>query len=161
MRTSTMTSIGTSMATYDNFSASLRPTVGGRWSQAEASTILEAWGEHKAARRVHFKSLTDNIDTSTPSGRFFFHVMASLAQLERELIIERTRAGLKAARERGSRPGRRRRLDESKLISAKRLLASGIPARQVADNLGISVPTLYRWIPAAESLREPGLSAAS
>jgi DNA invertase Pin-like site-specific DNA recombinase len=44
-------------------------------------------------RGVHFKSLTDNIDTSTTSGRFFFHVMASLAQMERELMIERTRAG--------------------------------------------------------------------
>jgi DNA invertase Pin-like site-specific DNA recombinase len=45
-------------------------------------------------RHVHFKSLTDGIDTKTPAGRLFFHVMASLAQMERELIIERTRAGL-------------------------------------------------------------------
>lgn len=47
---------------------------------------------------IHFKSLTDNIDTSTPSGRFFFHVMASLAQMEHELIVERTKAGLEAAK---------------------------------------------------------------
>jgi DNA invertase Pin-like site-specific DNA recombinase len=52
-------------------------------------------------REVHFQSLTDQIDTSTPAGRFFFHVMASLAQMERELIIERTRAGLEAARRQG------------------------------------------------------------
>jgi DNA invertase Pin-like site-specific DNA recombinase len=51
-----------------------------------------------ARRGVHFKSLTDSIDTATPAGRFFFHVMASLAQMERELIIERTRAGLQAAK---------------------------------------------------------------
>ena len=44
------------------------------------------------ARAVHFRSLTDGIDTKTPAGRFFFHIMASLAQMERELIVERTRA---------------------------------------------------------------------
>ena len=47
---------------------------------------------------VNFKSITDQIDTSTPSGRFFFHVMGSLAEMERELIIERTKAGLQAAK---------------------------------------------------------------
>ena len=50
---------------------------------------------------VQFKSLTDAIDTGTPSGRFFFHVMASLAEMERELIVERTRAGLDVARKLG------------------------------------------------------------
>ena len=48
-------------------------------------------------RGVHFKSLTDQTDTATTSGRFFFHVMASLAQMERDLTVERTRAGLEAA----------------------------------------------------------------
>lgn len=47
---------------------------------------------------IHFKSITDNVDTSTPAGRFFFHVMASLAQMEKELIAERTKAGLAAAK---------------------------------------------------------------
>ena len=50
------------------------------------------------AAKVHFQSITDGVDTKTPAGRFFFHVMASLAQMERELILERTRAGLEAAR---------------------------------------------------------------
>jgi len=107
-----------------------------------------------AARQVDFRSLTDNIDTSSPSGRFFFHMMASLAQMERELLKERTKAGIATARKRGKHPGRRRRLDESKVQSAKRLLASGQPAGQVATHLGVSVSTLYRWIPAAESLSE-------
>lgn len=49
---------------------------------------------------IHLVSLTDSIDTSTPSGRFFFHVMASLAEMERELTVERTRAGLESARAR-------------------------------------------------------------
>ena len=98
---------------------------------------------------VHFKSLTDSIDTGTPSGRFFFHVMASLAQMERELTIERTRAGLEVARQLGRKGGRKRQMTDSKIESAKKLLANGIPPRDVAKNLGVSVPTLYRWIPAA------------
>jgi DNA invertase Pin-like site-specific DNA recombinase len=50
---------------------------------------------------VQFRSLSDSIDTATPSGRFFFHVMASLAEMERELTVERTRAGLEVARSLG------------------------------------------------------------
>lgn len=98
---------------------------------------------------VQFKSLTDAIDTSTPSGRFFFHVMASLAEMERELIIERTRAGLAVARQLGRKGGRKPKMTESKIESAKKLLASGVPAKDVARNLGVSVPTLYRWVPAS------------
>jgi DNA invertase Pin-like site-specific DNA recombinase len=101
-------------------------------------------------RGIHFKSLTDNIDTSTPAGRFFFHVMASLAQMERELMIERTRAGLDAARKRGRVGGRKRTMTDSKIKSAKRLLEDGIPPKDVAHDLGVSVPTLYRWLPASE-----------
>lgn len=99
-------------------------------------------------KQVHFKSLTDHIDTSTPMGRFFFHVMASIAQMERELIAERTRAGLEAARKRGRVGGRKRQMTPSKIESAKKLLANGIPPKEVANNLGVSVPTLYRWVPA-------------
>ena len=98
---------------------------------------------------VHFKSLTDAIDTGTPSGRFFFHVMASLAEMERELPGERTRAGLEVARQLGRKGGRKRRMTDSKIESAKKLLANGMPPRDVAKNLGVSVPTLYRWIPAS------------
>ena len=100
---------------------------------------------------IQFKSLTDAIDTGIPSGHFFFHVMASLAQMERELTIERTRAGLEIARELGRKGGRKRRMTDSKIESAKRLLANGMPPRDVALNLSVSIPTLYRWIPAAAS----------
>lgn len=99
---------------------------------------------------VQFKSLTDSIDTSTPSGRFFFHVMASLAQMERELIVERTRAGLEVARQLGRKGGRKPKMTKIKIESAKKLLAGGVPPRDVADNLGVSIPTLYRWLPASE-----------
>ena len=102
-------------------------------------------------RAVQFKSLTDAIDTGTPSGRFFFHVMASLAEMERELTVERTRAGLEVARQLGRTGGRRRKMTDSKIESAKKLLASGVPPKDVAKNLGVSIPTLYRHIPASAS----------
>jgi len=100
-------------------------------------------------QQIHFKSLTDSIDTKTPAGRFFFHVMASLAQMERELIVERTRAGLETARRQGRVGGRKRLMTDKKLNAAKKLLGSGTPPQEVAHILGISVPTLYRWLPAA------------
>lgn len=101
------------------------------------------------ARGIQFRSLTDSIDTGTPAGRFFFHVMASLAQMERELIKERTKAGLDAARRRGRIGGRKRKMTPSKTESALKLLQAGTPPKEVASSLGVSVPTLYRWLPAS------------
>lgn len=98
---------------------------------------------------IHFVSLTDSIDTSTPAGRFFFHVMASHAEMERELTVERTRAGLATARARGRIGGRRRVMTDNKVAAAKQLLAGGLPPREVAASLGVSLPTLYRWVPAS------------
>lgn len=98
---------------------------------------------------VEFRSITDCIDTSTPAGRFFFHVMASLAQMERELIVERTQAGLKSARSRGIIGGRRRSLTPSKMDAARKLLHAGTSPKDVAKTIGVSVATLYRWIPAS------------
>ncbi len=108
-----------------------------------------------ASRDIQFESLTDQIETTTPAGRFFFHVMASLAQMERELIVERTRAGLEAARRKGRIGGRRRKMTDSKVASARQLLAGGLPPREVAQNLGVSIPTLYRWLPASERQSSP------
>ena len=101
-------------------------------------------------RGVHFKSVTDQIDTSTTAGRFFFHVMASLAQMEWDLTIERSRAGLEAARQQGRTGGRKRKRDDSKIAAAKRLLQDGTSPREVAKNLGVSIPMLYRWLPASQ-----------
>lgn len=103
------------------------------------------------SRGIHFRSLTDSIDTATPSGRFFFHVMASLSQMERELMAERTRAGLEVARQLGRRGGRKRKMTDGKIESAKKLLANGVPPIEVASSLSISIPTLYRWVPASLS----------
>ncbi len=99
---------------------------------------------------VNFVSITDSIDTSTPAGRCFFHIMASLAEMERELIVERTRAGLAAAERLGRRGGRKRVMTDSKVESAHRLLAGGAAPRDVAADLGVSIATLYRWPPAAD-----------
>jgi len=104
-------------------------------------------------KEIHFKSITDNVDTSTPAGRFFFHVMASLAQMERELMAERTKAGLAAAKAKGRVGGRKRKMTQSKIESAKQLLANGTLPKDVAQNLGISIPTLYRWVPASDMIK--------
>ena len=100
-------------------------------------------------RKIQFRSLTDGIDTTTPAGRSFFHVMASLAQMERELLAERTRAGLDAARRRGRVGGRKRRMTPGKVESARKLLRGGMAPREVAQSLSVSIPTLYRWLPAS------------
>jgi DNA invertase Pin-like site-specific DNA recombinase len=70
--------------------------------------------------------------------------------MERELLVERTKAGLIAARERGRIGGRKRLMTPSKIEAAKKLLSDGIPAKDVAHNLGVSIPTLYRWCPASK-----------
>ncbi|MBG6056417.1 DNA invertase Pin-like site-specific DNA recombinase [Salinibacterium sp. CAN_S4] len=111
---------------------------------------LIAFTEQLHEAGVGFRSLTDQIDTTTPAGRFFFHVMASLAQMERELTMERTRAGLEAARKNGRPPGRKRIMTDRKIAAARQLFAQGTSAADVAHNIGVSIPTLYRWIPATE-----------
>jgi len=63
--------------------------------------------------------------------------------------VERTKAGLAAAKERGRVGGRKRIMTQSKLEAAKKLLREGMPPKDVALNLGVSIPTLYRWCPAA------------
>jgi DNA invertase Pin-like site-specific DNA recombinase len=68
--------------------------------------------------------------------------------MERELTIERTKAGLAAARAKGHLPGRKRLMTESKIASATKLLDGGMAPADVARDLGVSIPTLYRWIPA-------------
>lgn len=112
-------------------------------SRPSSRTLTDLVGElHQQS--VQFKSLTDSIDT--PSGRFFFYVMASLTEMEREMIVERTRAGLDVARQLGRKGGRKPKMTDSKIESAKKLLTSGVPPKDVAKNLGVSVPTLYRWV---------------
>ena len=106
---------------------------------------------------VQFRSLTDSIDTGTPSGRFFFHVMASLAEMERELTVERTRAGLESARARGRHGGRPFKMTPAKLRLAQ--AAMGKPETKVAElcaELGITRQTLYRHVTPNGEIRTDG-----
>ena len=75
--------------------------------------------------------------------------MASLAEMESELTVERTRTGLEVAKRLGRKGGRKPKMTESKIESAKKLLASGVAPKDVAKNLGVSIPTPYRWVPAS------------
>jgi DNA invertase Pin-like site-specific DNA recombinase len=75
--------------------------------------------------------------------------------MERELMVERTQAGLQAARQQGRVGGRKRIMTDAKIRSARKLLKQGTPPREVADTLGVSVPTLYRWVPATGAAVAP------
>ena len=105
--------------------------------------------EELRGRGINVRSLTDSIDTSTPMGRFFFHVMGALAEMERELIVERTRAGLAAARQQGRIGGRRPKLTAEQWAQAGRLLEAGESRQRVALIFDVGMSTLYRKFPAA------------
>jgi DNA invertase Pin-like site-specific DNA recombinase len=94
-------------------------------------------------RGVGFRSLTEAIDTTTPGGRLVFHVFAALGQFERDLIRERTRAGLAAAAARGRRGGRKPVVDPEKLKRAKDMIAKGLTVREAATRLKIGKTALY------------------
>ena len=99
-------------------------------------------------RQVDFRSLTDGFDTATPSGRLLFHILASVAEMERELIKERTIAGLAAARARGGTGGGRKSvLTPEKLDCARKLLAAGDKPAKVAKLLQVGRSTFYRHFP--------------
>lgn len=97
------------------------------------------------SRQINFASLTDGIDTGTPAGRFFFHVMAAMAEMERDLVRERTLAGLAAAKARGRLGGRPTKLTSQQVSHAKLLLADPeVSGAEVARTLGVARSTLYR-----------------
>ena len=102
-------------------------------------------------RQIGFRSLTEALDTTSPGGRLVFHIFGAIAQFERDLIISRTKSGLAAARKRGRVGGRPLSMTPEKLNAARRLLKSGTPAREVASAIGVSVPTLYRHLPASQA----------
>lgn len=103
------------------------------------------------ARGVGFRSLTENIDTTTPTGRLVFHIFASLAEFERDLIRERTIAGLEAARARGRRGGRKPSLSPKQIEVARKMYAEGDnTVSEIAEALHVSRATIYRHLrPAA------------
>jgi DNA invertase Pin-like site-specific DNA recombinase len=95
-------------------------------------------------RGVRFQSLTEAIDTQTPTGRAMWQMIGVLAELERSLIAERTRAGVKAAQRRGVKFGRKRKLSAAQIAHARELIEKGEPRRYVASLLNVGRVTLYR-----------------
>jgi DNA invertase Pin-like site-specific DNA recombinase len=111
-------------------------------------------------RQIGFRSLQENLDTTTSGGTLVFHVFGALAEFERGLVQDRTHAGLAAARARGRKGGRRRVMDEKKVAMAVSLLQN--PATSVAEvcqTLKVSRATLYQYVPA--KAQTPPLSSVT
>ncbi|MEL6310855.1 MAG: recombinase family protein [Pseudomonadota bacterium] len=106
------------------------------------SHLIETVGSLEA-RGVGFRSLTEAIDTTTPSDRLTFHLFGALGQFERDLIRERTRAGLAAAAARGRKGGRKPVVTPEKLARARSLTAKGLTVREAAARLKIGKSALY------------------
>lgn len=97
-------------------------------------------------RNIGFKSITENIDTTTAGGVLIFHVFAALAQFERDLIRARTIAGLNAARSRGRVGGRPPSLTEEQKTTIDALLSNNQPIATIARSVGTSRATIYRHL---------------
>ena len=116
---------------------------------------LIAWVAWLEERRVGLRSLTESIDTTTPSGRLTFHIFGALAEFERTLIRDRTQAGLAAARARGRKGGRRPVLNADKRALAVRLYEERqTPISRICAMMGISKPTLYAYVRAANGVTD-------
>jgi DNA invertase Pin-like site-specific DNA recombinase len=114
----------------DRLSRSLRHLI-------EISELLQARG-------AHLISLNDGIDTSSSSGEMYFNIIGAIAQFERRLISERTKAGLASARSRGVVLGQKPKMSPAQIMEARALLMSGRSGAQVAHAFGVSRATLYR-----------------
>ena len=138
-----------------------RPGLANALSHLRAGDVLVVWRLDRLGRSLRhlidtvtqlhergigFQSLTENIDTTTPTGKLVFHFFGALAEFERDLIRERTLAGLQAARARG-RKGGRQRLPTAKIDMLKKLYADKTNRiEDICHTLGISRATLYRYL---------------
>lgn len=114
-------------------------------------------GLHK--RECGFRSLTEAIDTTTAGGRLIFHIFGALAEFERNIIRERTLAGLEAARARGRKGGRPRLMTDESIVVAQALLRDGkLTVKEVAKRVGVSEPTLYKYLPSPRSAASRALA---
>ena len=100
-------------------------------------------------RQIGFHSLSEVIDTTTPTGQFFFHVTGAFAELERNLACERTMAGLASARRRGRKGGRRKAIDPKTFAMALQLYeAQTSSVQSICERLGMARRTFYRYLAA-------------
>jgi DNA invertase Pin-like site-specific DNA recombinase len=98
------------------------------------------------SRGIGFRSLTEGLHTDGPMGKAMLTIMAAFAQLERDTMIERTRAGLLAAAANGRKGGRPRKVDDAEAAKARQLREKGIAATDIAKMLGVSRATAYRYL---------------
>ena len=105
------------------------------------------WLNYLDTEGVALKSLQESIDTSTPTGKLVFHIFGALAEFERQLIVERTQAGLSAARARGRLGGRPKTLDtDKKQVVIDLYNERKLPVKKICEMMGISKPTLYNYV---------------
>ena len=111
---------------------------------------LIEWTEFLEKEGVELKSIQDSIDTSTPMGKFVFHVFGALGQLEKDIIRERTVAGLSAARARGRVGGRPLKLDKKKAKRVKEMYGKKeMSVKEICEWAGVSKATLYKYLKSA------------
>ena len=122
---------------------------------------LKALADDLQAREVGLRALSQGIDTTTPGGRLFFHMLAAIAEFEHDLIVERTHDGLAAARARGRQGGPKFKMTPSRATQARAMYDAGQhTVQEIADTFGVSRPTIYRHLtgaggpPAATALQE-------
>jgi len=138
-----------------------RPQLSKAMERLEAGDVLTVWKldrlgrntrhvldviENLRERGVGFRSLTEGLDTTGPMGTAMLTIMAAFGQLERDTMIERTRAGLAAAAANNRHGGRPRKLDDAAAARARELKDKGINARDIGKMLGVSRATVYRYL---------------
>jgi len=144
-----------------------RPELKAALEYMRTGDILVVWKLDRLARSIKqlietvedlenkdmgFRSLTETMDTTTSGGRLIFHIFAGLAEFERSIIRERTRAGLESAKARGRLGGRPPAMQKKDIVAAKAMLSDQkITVEQVAEHLGVAPSTLYRHIPGGRS----------
>lgn len=151
----TFSDSGVSGATTD------RPELSRALDRLESGDVLTVWKLDRLGRNtrhvldvietlrergVGFRSLTEGLDTTGPMGTAMLTIMAAFAQLERDTMVERTRAGLAAAAANNRRGGRPRKVDEQAATRARELKAKGIGASDIGKMLGVSRATVYRYL---------------
>lgn len=112
-----------------------------------SSSHLTALIEDLENRDIAFRSLTEGLDTTTSTGKLIFQIFAAMAEFERNLIVERTNAGLQAARARGRKGGRVRKFSDDKVKIARKMYESrDYTVQEIATTLGVSRGTIYNYL---------------
>jgi DNA invertase Pin-like site-specific DNA recombinase len=111
-------------------------------------------------RGINFRSLTEGIDTNTPAGKLLLHVIGALAQFERDLIVERTKAGIAEFKARGGRIGQPRKLSDEDMAEVMQMVREGISVRKIAARFNVVPGTIYNYLEGTISaLRAEGVKA--